>query len=656
MGGPQKVQVWSKNDDTLLLEFSWCLLEIPSTGNPWQSLDIVFQLESPSNKVVEPFHSHDDIYLLHLDHETPPKRLYQNLSARPKHSTCSETYRPLAKGYIVRSDIVPLRLRDSQYVEAALSFAETLESYSGRSIALSDANDLPALFSTATASLLLRHDSERGSNAEFEALSLAVESELENRLSFPWILPGAARRRTLVLVDGNSAHPDKCGTGYGFYLVAIELGINLVVLDNAGHWLEGPDYAHWREAFIPTRLTNPPEEDLANRIVESVKAYGKPVDGIITFADSFWVYVARAAQQLGLQTSSQDAFRIATNKYLTSVFVGNEAYCASSLDEALDIAKKPELSYPLIVKPCDGWSSEGVSRVDSLDALTMAINAIDTSRHGSEFVIEKYCAGPEIDGNFVLLDGKVLFFEVCDDFPKSADINGPSVGSLTIFHELDSVYLSALPSQEINLLRNSFLDTLLKLGLKDGIMHLEGRVEYSSVEYKPTQSGGLDLCPCDDTNKPTKQQPTAWLIEINPRPLGMTGSQIVESTYGIDYWGLALLIAVDDKPRVHALSQPFKHGAQHTCIMVFISTDYPSSCQGIFDSEDICADLMARRPDLAKHISRCTCLVKRGQKVPHPSSGFNTFLAYFNVFSRAGRDEALNLARQVRKEVRYSFV
>ncbi|OCK74424.1 glutathione synthetase ATP-binding domain-like protein [Lepidopterella palustris CBS 459.81] len=672
MAVPQKVQVWSKRDEALLLECSWYLLKIPSTGNPWQSLDIVFRHVASSN-AAELFDNLDDVYVLHLDENAPKKILPESFgslkafrfflqclrattASRPGFGRVAKLIIPLQKGHIVRSDIVPLRLRDFQYVETASSFAEPLESYNGCAIALSDACDLPALFSAATAGLLLYLDSEHDSDAGFEALSLAVESELENRLSLPWILPGTARCRTLVLVDGNSAHPDKGGTGYGFYLAAIELGINLVVLENAGHWLEGPDYAHWREAFIPTRLTNPPEEDLADRIVESVKAYGKPVDGIVTFADSFWVYIAQAAQQLGLRTSSQDAFRIATNKYLTSVFVGHEAYRASSLGEALDIAKKTELPYPLIVKPCDGWSSEGVSRVDSLDELTTAVESIDTSRHGSEFVMEKYCAGPEVDANFVLLDGEVLFFEVCDDFPKSADINGPSVGSLTNFHELNSVYPSALPSREIDLLRNSFLDTLLKLGLKDGIMHLEGRVEYSSVEYKTTQYGGLDLCPCDDSNKPTNQQPTAWLIEINPRPLGMTGSQIIESTYGIDYWGLALLIAVGDKPRVRALSQPFKHGAQYTCVMVFIPADYPSSCQGIFDSEDICADLMARRPDLAKHISRCACLVKRGQKVPHPSSGVNSFLAYFNVFSRAGRNEALDLARQVREEVRYWFV
>lgn len=303
------------------------------------------------------------------------------------------------------------------------------------------------------------------------------------------------------------------------------------------------------------------------------------------------------------------------------------------------------------MKPCDGWSSEGVSRVDNVEALTEAVNAIDTSRHGTEFVIEQYCEGPEVDINFVLFDGEVLFFEVCDDLPKSADINGPQVGSFTNFHELNSVYQSKLPLREIELLRDSFLEILLKLGLQNGIMHLEGRVQNSSVKYR-SENGIIDFVVAEGE----VEEPKAWLIEINPRPLGMTGSQIVESTYGIDYWGLALLLGADDKERVRALSQPYKSGPQYTCVMVFIPVDYPISCEGIFDSEDICADLKIRRPDLAKHISRCACLIKRGQRVPHPSTGRNTFLAYFNVFSREGRQQALELAKQVREETRYEFI
>ncbi|KAE8392427.1 hypothetical protein BDV23DRAFT_151214 [Aspergillus alliaceus] len=659
----QRVHIRSKKDETLLLEYSWDLLKSPSTENPWQSIDIVFRHVTSSGVVKVPS-NFDGLYILHQSDDNAPVEISAKSFVSPKafefflqclRATTASSPRvaklivPLQKGYIVRPDIIPLRLRDSQYVETTVSFAEPFETYDGCAISVSDTTDLAALFSAATAGLLLYHESQPVSDPSLEALSLVVESDLENRLSFPWILRELAERRTLVLVDANSGHPED---GLGLYHAAKVLGIKLVVLENAGHWLEGPEYAHWREAFIPTPLTNPPKEDVIDHIVNSVKAYGKPVDGIVTFADSFWPYIAQAAPQVGLQTASQEALRIATNKYLTSVFAGHEAYRASSLDEALDIAKKTVIPYPLIIKPCDGWSSEGVSRVDDIDALTAAVNSIDTSRHGTEFVIEKYCDGPEVDVNLVLLDGEVLFFEVCDDLPKSADVNGPTVGSLHNFHELNSVYPSSLPSKEIDILRNSFLEILLKLGLTNGIMHLEGRIESSTVEYR-TENGIIDLYPRD--TQPT-QDPTAWLIEINPRPLGMTGCQIIESTYGIDYWGLALLLAVGDKARTRALSQPFKHGPQYTCIMVFIPADYPVSAQGIFDSEDICADLIARRPDLAKQISRCACLVKRGQKVAHPSSGKHTFLAYFNVYSRTGRKEALELARQIREEVRYSFI
>ncbi|GBF61090.1 fumipyrrole biosynthesis protein C [Trichophyton mentagrophytes] len=101
--------------------------------------------------------------------------------------------------------------------------------------------------------------------------------------------------------------------------------------------------------------------------------YGKPVDGIVTFADTYWLYIAKVAQQFGLPTCAPEGFKIATNKYLTSEFVGHDAHRACSADDALDISYKHNLQYPLIVKPCDGWSSEGVSRVDSPEVLALAI-------------------------------------------------------------------------------------------------------------------------------------------------------------------------------------------------------------------------------------------------------------------------------------------
>lgn len=555
---------------------------------------------------------------------------------------------PVAKGYIVRSDIITLRLQDCPLVDQTISFTNALQSYQGCSnssfLPHKDNITLPAILSAAAAIILV----QTTSLDDLETVSSDLNRELGNRLSFQWIISEPARQRTLALVEANSSHP---GDGLGLYIAAEALGIKLVVLDNAGHWLEGDHHVKSCDAFIPTRLTNPPSKEMKDHILDSLRAYGNPVDGIITFADTYWPYVAEAANVLGLPTASPEAFRIATNKYHTSVFAGHQAYYASSPNQAISISQEPDLPYPLIVKPCGGWSSEGVYRVDSCDALLDAASAILASRHGPEFVIEPYCDGPEVDVNLVLLDGELLFFEVCDDLPKSADVNGPTVGALSNFHELCSVYPSNLPEAEIELLRKSFLDVLLSLGLRSGVMHLEGRIENSTVQYV-TRDGVSVLSQRAKAGAP----PKAWLIEINPRPLGMTGSQIVESTYGIDYWGLALLLAVDDKTRVRALASPYSKGPQYTSVMVFIPADFPASCEGIFDSDDICKDLISRRSDLGEFISRCGCLVKKGQRIPHPSTGRNTFLAYFNVFSRKSHEEALNIAKEVREAVRYTFI
>ncbi|KAJ4129316.1 hypothetical protein NW768_007853 [Fusarium equiseti] len=557
---------------------------------------------------------------------------------------------PRSTGYIARSDIIPLRLHDCPHVEAVRSFAHPLQIYKESAFVLDKKEiSLSGIFKQSVVGLLVFSDQY----SDLQVISSELEQELGNRLSFPWLMHETPRERTLVLVEANSSHPQD---GLGLYTAAKALGIKLIVLDEADHWLASHEGDDFREAFMPITLTNPPKPELKDHILAALKSYGKPIDGIMTTADTYWPFVAEAAIALGLPAASPEAFQIATNKYKTSVFAGHQAHHASSPEEAALIAQRDDLSYPLIAKPCGGWSSEAVYRVDSPDALKRAISAIFSSRHGHDLVIEPYCDGPEVDVNLVLQDGQLLFFEVCDDLPKSADVNGPKVGSLSTFHELCSVYPSELPKQEIELLRDTFVDILLSLGLSTGVFHLEGRVENSTVKYKEQANGNMELTTSDMRNGNGQvKEPKAWLIEINPRPLGMTGSQIIEHTYGIDYWGLALLLTVNDTTRARALALPFKAGPQYTSAMVFIPADFPSSCQGVFDSDDICKELFSRRPDLEAFVSRCACLVKRGQNVPHPSEGRNTFVAYFNVFSRRSRQEAMDIARQVREEVRYQF-
>lgn len=66
---------------------------------------------------------------------------------------------------------------------------------------------------------------------------------------------------------------------------------------------------------MPTDITS--DQGLLARIVQAVRGYGKPFDGIMTVSDARLPAVARAAAQLGYATNPAYAYDIAGDKYLT---------------------------------------------------------------------------------------------------------------------------------------------------------------------------------------------------------------------------------------------------------------------------------------------------------------------------------------------------
>jgi hypothetical protein len=636
----------------------------PSSTESWQSVDIIFTEISRSTDVRGPIDagsgarifvetSSETVKEVGPDELRSPAAfnfLLECLSAAT--SICGSRDRavkliiPRVQGYIVRSDIIPLRLIDCPLAGSVASFSEPRQYFSGQAIGNDTFERIQDAFVAAAGGVLLVCNCEPGCNIQSDLLSL--ESELQNRLSFPWIIEHQPPRQTLAMLCGGRYSPEHGGTGNGIYPAAKALGIDIVVLDSPGHWLEGPDYAHWREAFIPIELGRDP--GFPKRLVEAIRNYGKKIDGLVTFFESHLVAVATAAAELSLPAQPPKAYEIATDKYKTSIAEGHKAYRASNLDEAMTIAHEVNLSYPLIVKPCRGWSSEGVSRVQNASELSAAINAIDTERHGTAFVIEEYCDGPEVDANLVLCDGELLFFEVSDDFPKSAEANGTGTGGN--FIEFANVLPSELPIRELDILRDSLLQSLLRLGFTSGMYHLEARVQHSTMEYHVLRNNIMDLSHRRRPQRPPEADPKAWLIEINPRPPGIQTSDATACTYGIDYWGLGLLFPLGDTERVKALSVPFASGPQYWCEIVFIPVEHG----GVFHSGDVCVELMQRRPDLAKHISKGFCHWKKGDQVPAPALGVTAWVAYFLVFSRTSRAHVLEIAQTVRQEVRFSIV
>ncbi|KAI1639574.1 hypothetical protein F4809DRAFT_638382 [Biscogniauxia mediterranea] len=561
---------------------------------------------------------------------------------------------PMQEGTIIRSDIIPLRLRDAFWADKVTSFSKPLQFFPGNSLSL-DSTSFPELFRSSAGGILL-HQATRLEKALPDTANTVqeIERDFEDKMSLSWISPKPISRKRLVLVGRSNQDPAGGGWTQFACQSAQALGIDLVIIDKAGGWLERSEFVPWYEALLPAGSwwSNPPRDDMADRIVETVESYGKKTDGIITFIEAYQASVSCAAHRLGLSHQPTESYELATDKHRLGLFEGRQSFRASNTEDALAIATRENLTYPLILKPCFGINSEGVVRVDDQDDIPAAVETIHKT-FCKEFLIEKYCEGPEVDINLVVIDKEVLLCEVCDDFPKGADTNNAGAsGMRKTFHETNMVFPSALPPRELEKLRDSVSDTILRLGFTSGIYHVEARIEGASVDYRTTD----EIVDLEPVSTGTKKPVTPWVLEINPRPPGVIASQINASVYGVDYWGIAMLVALDDKGRARSLSHPFPSGAQHHGVLVLISADFDQdTCEGVFGSDDICEELLARRPDLKANINRRGCLLRRGQKIPHPSSGKNTFVAYFNVFSNRSRREALKIAREVREQVRYTF-
>lgn len=487
-----------------------------------------------------------------------------------------------------------------------------------------------------------------------------LDADIEMRLSFPWLLENQPRQTTLALFNG----VDTWERGEAIYNAAKALGISLIVIDRPGHWISGNAFEHLRQAFLPIDIT--PNSGLPGRIVTAIRDHDVPVDGIISYADPFLPYIALAAQELNLPTSPPDALFISTDKHKTRQAEGHESLRVSSPEQALQAVAASQLRYPLIVKPCCGFSSEGVARVRDAEELAQAARPLDPQRHGSDFVVEEYVDGPEVDANLVLLDDEVLFWEVSDDFPSPGDTpggggSGGSVGSS--FIKLANVLPSGLPPAELDMLRDSLHASLRRMGFRSGFFHTEARIRDSSMHYDADDGGVLEL-----RKRPTVPQgdsrPSAFLVEVNVRPPGIQASFASACTYGVEFYGLHLLSALNDADRLRALTQPFAsslapslsggiQGAQHWCEIVFVPTERGGVYEG---DEDCCEELKRRRPDLAAHIAKSLCFWKRGDEIPDPSTGVLTWIAYLLVVSRESRETAVRLAEEVRSELRYNVV
>ena len=543
------------------------------------------------------------------------------------------------EGFAASSDFLATRLIDCEYVDGVVDFVTPGERLQ------------PAVFHALNHQTLL--DALQASIGGFVVSTQSrptikalnkVHLELENRLTSQWIIGSPVPRRRLALVEGR---PNRT-TGGWVYEAANNLGIDLIVMDRQGHWIQDEENAHLREIFMAIDMTR--NVNLPFRIVEALKSIDAPIHGIATFSDHYVVSVAEAAQLLELPHSSPSAFRTSINKYESRMLQpGNcQVFRAPTVDKLRIIMHScPALRYPVVVKPTQGYGSEGVAKVNNDADLWEAATKIDTFRHGSDILVETYVDGPEVDANFVLYNGQVLFSEISDDLPCKADSESASASDN--FLELAVIMPTKLDPCEVSMIKEKLHKTLLRMGFRAGVFHVEARVRNSRMQYQ-VQNGEFDL-----QHKPHDSlsvEPSVFLLEVNPRCPGFVGTSASTRTYGVNYYALHLLLAVEDTPRLLALSQPFAKGAQYWSEITLI----PVPCGGIFNSEDPCRELQDRCPKLAANISMCVCFYQKDDIVPDPSTGVLTWVALFLVYSRTSRSDVIQKSEEIRRQFRYAII
>ena len=535
------------------------------------------------------------------------------------------------------------RLSDSDLVEEVQTFCQPRQYVSALSTEHLAWSGMNQILAHAVGGLFAKQRPDK----RVTSILADLDMEMDNKLLFPWLLDRPIPRRVVAFFDNR----DRANEEH-LYQAAKALGIGMIVLKGGPeHWLDLVEYSSLRIESIQIDMTL--DEELPLRIVQSISTCGIPIDGILADLDGFSLPVAKAATFLGLPCESLKALDICGDKYKQRTISGDPTKQVHRGDDAKAMVNG-NLEYPMVVKPSYGMGSEGVSKVLNETELDQAVDRVFDSQydHLSNTVainVEEYCDGPELDVNFVLLDGEVLFAEVADDFPKAGDDTDGDADSAN-FKETAMVYPSGLAEGEINLVKSSLHQKLLDIGLRTGVYHVEARVGSSSKQYRRSDDGVLDLMDLPG-DLPPPNEPNVVLMEVNPRLPGAMVLAAVRSTYGIDYTALHLLLSVRDDERAKALSLPFASGPQNWSETVFILGDKG----GTFASEDVYSNLRKDRPDLARCVADSHTYYTRGQVVPPPTADSQPWIAWLLVFSQVSRRDLLGKAKQVQLAAAYKI-
>ncbi|KAF1361538.1 hypothetical protein EJ07DRAFT_111878 [Lizonia empirigonia] len=572
---------------------------------------------------------------------------------------------PVKEGYAIRNDIVQRRFLTCELADKVGDFTTPRQPIQPFDCTHHD--EFHGILHIAVAAILVHPLPGLYFQLVESALSL-LESEVSARLSFPWISPSPLPKLRIAVLEGRGNPIVAEAAGAGMYRAAHALGIDLVILERDVAWARKYATDSGCNEFLACDMTL--DGGLSDRVVDALSRSRGSIDGITTFNDYYIVEAAEAAKRLSLSTNPVEALELCHDKGKMRDAIMTEVTLSVSgvagLKARLKTLNSP-LEYPLVIKPVVGCASDGVRKITSEEELLRVLQHHETDFPGVDALIEPYVSGPEVDVNIVLWDGQNIWSEVVDDLPSSADVklsshatNETSSALPQSFAETSDILPSVLPASECSLLQSFLTKTLLSLGLKNGVFHVEARVKDSTMTYAMTDRG-MQLIDSPGQAECSNKKPSVFLIEINARLPGHQESYSVEYTYGIDYFALHMLMALarerigqpstdrphkDVYPFIHALCQPLEPAARHATHIVYVT----ANCGGTF------ATTKPLPEPLASYITHSTVYKQNGDVLGDPfTEGRWHFLAYFGVTARCGGETGRDLVSGIGEIVRRSF-
>ena len=264
-------------------------------------------------------------------------------------------------------------------------------------------------------------------------------------------------------------------------------------------------------------------------------AQSEKIDGVLTAATDYGVLTAAyIAQEMHLPGLNYDVAKLIKNKYRVRKrlyeYQVDDTEQAYEVDENTDLNTLcDKVTFPVMIKPCDGSGSRGANRVDDKEQFCEACKIAMASSITNRAVVETFIVGKEYGAESLVVNGKVYVLGIMRKWMTSPPY----------YAELGHAIPTDL-SPEVEERAKQCVERAIKaLGINFGSVNMDMLI---------TEEGKIHI------------------VDIGARMGGnMIGPCIIPYGTGVDYVANMIRNAVGDKVDL----TPIAHGAVATRLLAF---------------------------------------------------------------------------------------